>query len=63
MKHLPVPGKPQRKLSISINIPLTTLFSLKQPAAHWVTALMGVIKVDLKTLLHQAISYSSKEKK
>lgn len=36
---------------------------LKQPVAHWVTALMGVIEIDLKSLLHQAISYSSKEKK
>lgn len=63
MKHLPAPGKPQRRLSISNNIPLTAPFSLKQPVAHCVTALMGVMEIDLKSLLHQAISYSSKEKK
>lgn len=63
MKHLPAPGKPQRRLSISNNTPFTALFSLKQPVAHWITALMGAIGIDLKPLPHQAISYSSKRKK
>lgn len=50
--------KPERRLNIS-DIPLAAPFSLKRPVAHQVTALTCVAEIDLKSLLHQAMSYSS----
>ena len=48
-----------RRLNTSNNIPLTAPFSLEQPVAHQVTALTWVTEINPKSLLHQAMSYSS----